>query len=118
MKNIISYDLARRSGVLNADNEVSYTIGIDGRKNSAKATFTFGNTWEATLANRCCSLWDVAVFTPEGIVARIERDGVVAEVIPGEGWELGVSALDGSAVLVRMGTAFCCDPRTETYWSM
>jgi hypothetical protein len=118
INNIISYEYARMTGVLNEKNEVTYTIGIDGRKNSGKATFPFLGTVEATLANRCCFLWDVAVFTPEGIIARIERDGVVAEVVPGKGWELGKSACDGAAVIVEANTPFCCDPRNETYWSM
>jgi len=117
-KHIISYEMARITGVLNAGNEVHYTVSIDGRKRSAIASFTLGESVEAALAARCCFLWDTAVFTPEGIVARVEKDGCVAEVIPGKGWTLGRSACDGASVLVEDGTPFCCDPRNETYWTM
>ena len=110
--------MARIAGVLRADNSVHYAVSIDGRKNSAHASFPWLGTVEQTLANGCCFLWDTAVFTPAGIVARVEQDGIVAEVIPGAGWTLGRTALDGSAVLVEDGTPLCCDPRSETYWSM
>lgn len=81
MLNVISYEAARKTGILNAQNEVTYSIGIDGRKNSARAIFTLLESVEATVKNHCCFLWDVSVFQPKGIVTRIERDGVIAELV-------------------------------------
>lgn len=39
-------------------------------------------------------------------------------MLDGDKYELGKSAYDGSTVLVDKDTPFCCDPRTETFWSM
>lgn len=101
MKDIISYETARATGILTADNKVSYSIGIDGRKNSCRATFQFLGSPEETLAAHCCYLAQQPVFTPEGIVTRIEYDGCIAEVVMPEGVSVGTSLITGKNVVLH-----------------
>lgn len=114
----ISIEAAKRHGIIDAENHVHYTMGIDGRKNSARASFPWLGSLQATLDNRCCFLWDQPVFTETGIITRIERDGVIAELVVPEGFKLVKSLMSGQAVCIEQNTPLCCDPSSETYWSM
>ena len=117
MKNTVSYGMARTAGILNEHDEVVYDVFKLGRKTpSFVVTFHFVGDYATTAKLNCSWLWDVAVFAPDGIVAQVVREGLVARVRAGKGWQVGRSACDGSAVCVQDGTPFSCDPRFETYW--
>lgn len=77
---ILPYSEAFASGTISATGDVSYALRR-GKLTVATATFTWLGDVAKTQAARCCFLCDVPVFQAEGVITRIERDGIVAELI-------------------------------------
>jgi len=118
-KNILSIPNAISSGVIDAKGYVHYNVRNANGKVVAGASYPFLGSVEATLNAKCCFFGKTPYVSEDGIQIRMEGvGGTYAELIIPAPYKIVFSAMNGTPVCIPENTPFCCDPSTETYWSM